>query len=442
MKKFYSIFALLWTATAFAQAPTEAAPTPTLSADSVLSIFSDAYEDTTVDTYRTDWSVGTLTDTMIANNATLRYDNLSYAGIETVGENALDLMAAGMTHLHVDFWSPNSTSFRFKLVDFGEDGFGGGNDTEYEITRTPANNEWVGLDYPLSAFVGMNMNHIAQLIIASAPAGESTVFLDNLYFYIGEEETTEEARPDMPAPMPVHEGDDIISLFSGAYEDVPVNTWRTEWSQSGYREDTIDGDAVKVYPNLGFAGVEMRGDSALDLTGMTMLHIDLWTADLDSFLVKLVDFGMDGPGSDNDTEFELAFRVTAKNEWMRLDIPLADFEMMNMDDISQFIISARPFGTGTVFLDNIYFYNSTTVPTREPVAGVLSAFPNPASDRVTITSPVRMDALIVYDAAGREVASYRPGTEQFILPVNKLRAGVYVARASTKDGQFVVRIRK
>ena len=623
MQKLYTFIAVLWTATAFAQAPTDAPPTPTQPAGDVISVFSDAYDDVPVNTYRADFGAAEFTRETIAGNEVLRYENLTFTGIELLGENALDLMAAGATTLHFDFWSPNSTAFLVKLVDFGGDGYDPqDNNTESELRRFLPTGEWVSVDLPLGLFSGMNMTDITQIIISSLPSAESTVYLDNIYFYSGGEtigdtpldlpvtfededvtyglsdfagaasqvvedptdaentvvqtiktagaetyagttltldrggspydpgfaraipfsadsttvsvrvwsptadtpvrlkvensldptvsvetqtntavamawdtlvfdfsneatgtaalnlaatynkmsiffdfgtqpaeaatyywddvffggqsdETEEEDEgPQEAAPMPVHAGDDIISMFSGAYEDVPVNTWRAPWSNSGFRDDTIAGNAVKVYPNLGFAGVEMLGDSALDLTGLTTLHIDYWTADLDTFQVKLVDFADDGPGGDNDTEFEIPFQVTEKNTWVRLDIPLSDFEDMNMDDISQFIISARPFGTGTVWLDNIYFYNNTTVPTREPQVGVLSAFPNPATDRVTITSPVRMDILIVYDAAGREVASYRPGSEQFDLPVGKLRAGVYVARASTADGQFIVRIRK
>ena len=278
----------------------------------------------------------------------------------------------------------------------------------------------------------------------TSPSEAATYYWDDVYFggEATETEEPEENGPQVAAPMPVHEGDDIISLFSDAYDDVPVNTWLTSWSNSGYMEDTIAGNAVKMYPDLGFAGIEMLGDTALDLSTMTTFHIDYWTADLDTFLVKLVDFGGDGPGGDNDTEFEIPFEVMDSNEWVRLDIPLADFEGMNMTDVSQFIISARPFGTASVYLDNIYFYNDATVPTSAPKLGELAAFPNPTSGQVTVSAPVRMERLVVFDATGRMVREFRPGSERFDLPLDDLRAGVYVALATTADGQYTVRLRK
>ncbi|MBK8657239.1 MAG: hypothetical protein IPN20_25880 [Haliscomenobacter sp.] len=56
--------------------PTEAAPAPTLAQDKVISLFSDAYTNVTVDTWRTDWSAATLEDVSIAGNAVKKYSSL------------------------------------------------------------------------------------------------------------------------------------------------------------------------------------------------------------------------------------------------------------------------------------------------------------------------------------------------------------------------------
>jgi len=139
-----------------------------------------------IDTFRADFGEAIQSDTLIEGNSTLLYRGLLFTGIETLGENAIDLEAAGMTHLHLDFWSANSTTFGMKLVDFGGDGFGNDNDTEFEIQRDLAQSQWVSVDYPLPAFAGMNQDDISQLIISSAPGGTSDVYLDNIYFYAGE----------------------------------------------------------------------------------------------------------------------------------------------------------------------------------------------------------------------------------------------------------------
>ena len=123
-----------------APAPAEPAPAPTHAADKVVSLFSDAYEDAAVDTWSASWDQADVEDVEIGGNATKKYTNLVFAGIEFTS-NTVDATAA--THFHFDLWTPDATSspaaFRVKLVDFGADGgFGGGDDTEHEIALTDA----------------------------------------------------------------------------------------------------------------------------------------------------------------------------------------------------------------------------------------------------------------------------------------------------------------
>lgn len=92
-----------------------------------------------------------------------------------------------MTFIHLDYWTPNMTTFRVKLVDFGPNGIFQGSpndDREHEIViSNPSLFTWNSLDIPLSAFTGLSSRaKIAQLIISGLPAGQGTVFIDNVYF--------------------------------------------------------------------------------------------------------------------------------------------------------------------------------------------------------------------------------------------------------------------
>ncbi len=629
MRSFYPLFALLVSGLAFGQAPTTAPTAPDRDAETVISVFSDAYDDVTVDTYGAEFSDATFSEVTIAENQVLLYEALSFAGIEMLGENALDLMAAGMTTLHFDYYSPNSNVFRVKLVDFAGDGYNEppGNDTEATVGRRLPLEEWVSVDLPLGLFVGMNMSDINQIIISSEPVGESTVYLDNIYFYSGGEtigttpldlpvtfededvtyglsdfegavsqliedptnaentvvETIKQAgaatfagttltldlggspndpgfataipftatattmqvrvwsptadtpvrlkvensadptvsvetqvtttvammwdtltfdfmnqatgtaalnlastfnkatiffdfgtvpteaatyywddvmfggtatgggggggtaMPTVAAPTPTYAADSVLSLFSDVYADVTVDTWRTVWSAANYSETMIGEDNVKVYAQLDNVGIETIGDNALDVSNYDFFHLDYWSADLDTFRVKLVDFGMDGyngPNS-NDSEFEIPFKVT-QGEWVSLDIPVSDFadSGMNLTDINQLILSGVPAGAGTVYIDNVFFYNAVTTASREPLVGLVSAYPNPVTERVLLTAPARMQRIALFDASGRMVAEYQPEAEQFELEMGRLRAGLYVALVTTPEGQLTVKLRK
>jgi hypothetical protein len=173
--------------TVFAVAPPPTAPTPpTLPAADVISLFSNAYRNVTVDTWSADWDVADVTDFQIAGDDVKAYSNFQFAGIE-FGSQTIN--ATEMTHFHIDVWVPDDgTVFRVKLVDFGANGiFGGGDDSEHEIaftaSSTPplATETWLPLDIPLADFTRlMNREHLAQLILSGNP---SKVYVDNIYFH-------------------------------------------------------------------------------------------------------------------------------------------------------------------------------------------------------------------------------------------------------------------
>ncbi|MBT8327671.1 MAG: T9SS type A sorting domain-containing protein, partial [Bacteroidia bacterium] len=159
---------------------------PTFAAENVISLFSGVYTDVTVDTWRTAWSNGTLTDVQVDGNDVKKYTDLDFVGIETVGANLVD--ASGMDHVNFDIWSPNSTLFKIKIVDFGADGgFQGGDDSEHELEFTaPATEEWINYRIPFSDFTGLTeTSNIAQIILASQPTGSSVIYLDNFFFSTG-----------------------------------------------------------------------------------------------------------------------------------------------------------------------------------------------------------------------------------------------------------------
>ncbi len=262
---------------------------------------------------------------------------------------------------------PNPTaaaSFKVKLVDFGADGsFGGGDDTEHELTFTSASNPalatgtWVGIDVPMTAFAGLtNRAHLAQFIIAGTLP---TVFVDNIYFYAVAAPTT----PASPAAAPTFAPADVISLFSNSYTNVTVDTWSAGWDVADVTDQQVAGNDVKKYSNLVFAGIEFTS-APVDAAAMTHFLLDIWTPDATGapaiFKVKLVDFGADGGfGGGDDVEHELTLSdatspALATGSWVRLDLPLSSFtNLTTRGHLAQLIISGS---LGTVFVDNVLLH--------------------------------------------------------------------------------------
>ncbi len=166
-------------------APTEPAPTPTLPAGDVISLFSNRYTNVPVDTWSASWDMADVGDFRISGNDVKAYTNLTYAGVEFTTS---PINASAMTHLHLDVWLPQGAYVKIKLVDFGADGaYGGGDDREQELTfnasSTPplAIGTWCPLDIPLTRFTAIpERAHLAQFILSS---DSKTLYLDNLYFH-------------------------------------------------------------------------------------------------------------------------------------------------------------------------------------------------------------------------------------------------------------------
>ncbi len=412
--------------------PATAAPTPTVDPANVISLFSDAYTDVTVDTWRTPWSNATLEDITIQGNPTKKYSLLDFVGIETI---ASQLDITGMTHFHLDVWSANFTFFGVKLVDFGADGaFGGGDDVEHQVNfDAPAQGQWIGLDIPLSDFTGLTTReHIAQYILVGQPTGANTVYVDNVYFYTGNSVATE---PATAAPTPTENAANVISLFSDEYTDVTVDTWRTPWSSAELEDITIQGNPTKKYSQLDFVGIETVA-SPLNVTDMTHFHIDVWSANFTFFAVKLVDFGADGVfGGGDDVEHQINFDAPAQGQWVELDIPLSDFTgLTTKEHIAQYILVGQPTGANTIFVDNVYFFKDTGTSTYNPNSdqNLIKAFPNP----VQLGGQVQLSDLAaqveVFDVAGKRIFTLQNTS---VIPTSAMnQKGVYLVKMRLSDG--------
>lgn len=399
--------------------PAVAAPNPTAAAANVISLFSGAYTNVPVDTWLTNWSVSAYQEVNIQGNATKKYSGLNYAGVETISSQ---ININGMTHFNLHVWSSDFTQFRIKLVDFGANAaFGGGDDTEHELTYTaPAQGQWITYHIPIADFVNLqNKQHIAQFIFSSN--GSSTVFIDNIYFNNDNVPTT----PMVAAPTPTAQQANVISMFSEAYTNVPVDTWLTTWSAATQTEVMIQGNATKKYSNLSFAGVETVA-SQINASGMSYFNLDVWSPDFTQLRIKLVDFGADAAfGGGNDTEHELTYNNPAQGQWIHYSIPLSSFtNLTNRNHIAQLILASN--GTSTVFVDNVYFSTTSTAGIADFAKANLKIFPNPVKDILNLQGNQAVENVTIYNSLGQEVMSAAPNATEASLNVTSLQGGIYL----------------
>lgn len=173
--------------------PSVAAPTPpTRAAADVVSIYSDAYTDITVDNFDAGWCGGAaINEVMIAGNNTLmKNTGIICHGID-FSTNRQDLSA--FTHLHFDFYTTDTDLvgdvFNVKLVDFaGGSGEASALEVNINTGTTPAivAGQWVSVDVDITSLGGVVANNVTRSDIAQigiTTVNLTNVWYDNIYLY-------------------------------------------------------------------------------------------------------------------------------------------------------------------------------------------------------------------------------------------------------------------
>jgi hypothetical protein len=236
--------------------------------------------------------------------------------------------------------------------------------------------------------------------------------------------------PMSPAPIPIPAPENVISMFSDSYENVPVNTWNASWSAATLQDVQIVGNNAKRYTALDFNGIETTGVNLINASSMQYFHIDIWTPNMTAFRVKLVDFGADGlyQGAD-DSEHELEF-IPQLNGWNSFDIPLTDFTgLASKSHIAQLILSGNPAGFGELYIDNVYFSNEALGNTNFN-ASTFAVYPNPSTGQINISSDDIIDTIEVYNMLGQRVMTLTPSASTLLLDISTLSKGIYVIKST------------
>jgi hypothetical protein len=204
------------------------------------------------------------------------------------------------------------------------------------------------------------------------------------------------------APVPDRPEDDVISIFSDAYTNAPVEYYNGFWAPFqttlGGADIVINDDHVIRYTQLNFVGTQFS-QPTVDASEKTHFHIDIQVEEdmqTDDFLrITLNDFGPDGSfEGDDNSGGSVTFKspVLKTGEWVSLDIPLSDFTgLTSTANMAQIVLASE----GTIFsilVDNMYFYKDgggggTPVPPTSPAPTPTQ----PAADVISIYSDAYTD---------------------------------------------------
>jgi hypothetical protein len=437
-------------------APLDTAPTPPArNASDVVSIFSDAYDDVTLNELPTDWSVTGFQATTVDTDNVWQLTACDFLGMVTNYTNGVDL--SQMEMMHIDYWVPQGQTNELfvkivNTVDGGED---------IESLGTTVDGSWQSIDIDMTGFDGGNLANkekITQLLIDSDGISP-VIYIDNFYFW----------RSPSGASPPI------------LFDDFEGNTNITNWTGDAAGADIAFAnpfnnadnlsETVLEYTDTGgtFANIQFTADSKFDLSnGQSVFSIKIYVpsssitgSQPNQVSLKLQNSDLGGNSWQTQTEVvkpivldewqTITFDFVNDN-WMNLNFNGPDPDPVDRTDLDKVVIQVNSENNSdqvTAYIDDFY-YGFAQVPELPPfvrdgfegqgtitnwtgdAAGADTAFPNPFVDAGN-NSPTVLE----YTDTGGTFANVQFTVDQKfnMMDKNKFSIKIYVPSSSITGSQ-------
>ena len=214
---------------------------------------------------------------------------------------------------------------------------------------------------------GTIMVNAAGTATITATLGEGENAIADMGSIIIESSGDFDFAPDPPARDP----EDVVSLFSDAYETIPVsryNSFFEPFQTTLGGVVPVVGQEIISYTNLNFVGIVFNGVifpteavPTVDATDFTHFHIDINVREeVQSTDVLLLEFTNYGASGNTVGGYTIRGSELQSDAWVGFDIPLDDFAgLSSRADIGLLLFNSQSGTTPTIsdiYLDNIYFY--------------------------------------------------------------------------------------
>jgi hypothetical protein len=249
---------------------------------------------------------------------------------------------------------------------------------------------------------------------------DNVVYFDDITFNA---QTVVPSGPAVAAPTPpVRLANEVLSVFSEAYANVPNTDFNPNWGQATIvTMPTVVGDSVLKYANFNYQGTTFG--APLDVTTMDTLHLDMWTSNATAVNIFCISTG--------PVEASYSLPITA-DQWVSYDIPLSQFSGVNLADVIQFKFDGGNAAV-TIYLDNIYFYKQSSIGINNSLLNNqhVSIYPNPARTGEQVTLGQAVTRYELFDLSGRHIEAMRGS----VISTTNIEPGVYLVRLYLADGK-------
>lgn len=349
----------------------------------------------------------------VKENEIIKLDNFDKQDI-TLGTS---LVLNDKDHLHLDVYPRSGLKL---VVTAGNEG----TVQKYSYTLKP--HTWNALDIDLTGLLAKTKGKIDNINL-SCDLGGRTLYLDHIYFY-KKDSGTDPSEPEEPlapseaAPVPTQAANRVVSIFSDTYANIP------------YSFDSQDGQTTEV------DYVRINGNNTLRLTNtnilfinldnvkvdhMEQLHLDVWTAETETFNLYLSDGNYETPAINMSSRGE---------EWKSFNILLSDYEKyINLANL--YFIRMEANRQSIYYVDNLYFYS--TPPTDNSVIQQGNDITYKIQgNQLLLESQIPLQSVVVFDVTGRISSNIRTTAVNVTIDLNQLNSGVHFLQVVDSEGKM------
>ena len=244
---------------------------------------------------------------------------------------------------------------------------------------------------------------------------------------LGADPVITQVAPTGAAPTPpARNAADVISIYSkttesaSVYADIAGIDFPNWGAGSGnVTPVAFENDLALKLPAFDYQGVQFP---ETDLSGMTMLHLDIW-AQTQNVGLDLIATG----GASKRVNIS-----SNDGEWSSVDIALSDFTDLDLSKIFQMKFygfdGANADGSLDIYLDNIYFYTGSPLSTDKNNIVNVSLYPNPAKGTLNISAKNTIESATIYNVLGKKIKSFTVNAKTSSLDVSGLSRGIYILK--------------
>ena len=306
------------------------APTPDRNQESVISIFSDVYQNRPVDFFNgfyEPFQTTTSSDFVVDGDNVLYYLNFNFVGIE-FNQTVPTINGKLATHLHLDVFvpidPPSNTGLQIDLVDFGADGsFDGGDDTTISqgFSNGFEQGEWTQIDFDIS-----NLNprtNLGQIILADigGTTPPSEFFVDNIYFYRESGGSISPQNVSAPIDFELSNKENyLLSSIGNTNTSVDENPF-----SSGINTSSSSLEVIKNNGAQFSAGAYLELDDPINFSSTQTIKMNVYSPKANIPIRLALESAGGGDQVFVDAD------VTTANEWIELEFDFNDVFIPTVD---------------------------------------------------------------------------------------------------------------